>query len=201
MTYMINEIFYSLQGEGARAGTPNVFVRFTGCNLKCAMAEGPRSPGGFVCDTDFDSGDRMTLEEIMNTISEYPSRSVILTGGEPLLQVDEELIRKLKAEGWYVAVETNGTKYIPSDWFSWVTVSPKVSEVLLVPKFANELKYVVANECYPPLPQIVAEHLFISPATHKTEIDQESLDWCIEFVKNNPRWRLSVQQHKVWGVR
>ena len=109
----INEIFYSLQGEGFHTGTPAVFVRFSGCNLKC----------GF-CDTQHEEGRMMSDDEIVSEVCKYPCRMVILTGGEPGLWIDGKLTAALHAVGKYIAIETNGTCVLPED-IDWVTCSPK----------------------------------------------------------------------------
>ena len=108
----INEIFYSLQGEGAHTGTPAVFVRFSGCNLKCDF-----------CDTLHESGIEMTDEAIIDEVCKYPCRMVILTGGEPGLWIDDALVDALHKAGKYVAIETNGTQVLP-EAIDWVTCSP-----------------------------------------------------------------------------
>ena len=111
--YRINNIFYSLQGEGANTGRAAVFVRFAGCNLRCPF-----------CDTEFDSYREMTADEILEAVSGFEARFVVLTGGEPTLQVDEGLVDMLHNEGFYVAMESNGTRPAPSN-LDWLTVSPK----------------------------------------------------------------------------
>ena len=134
----INEIFYSLQGEGMRAGTANVFVRFSGCNLQCRIEPGDKSPGGFDCDTEFTSGRRMSLEDVVveaKTIAPQ-CRWLILTGGEPGLQITQEMIESLHREGYKIAVETNGSIALP-DAIDWITVSPKVAEHALRQLRAN----------------------------------------------------------------
>ena len=113
--YRVNEIFYSLQGEGANTGTPAVFVRFAGCNLRCPF-----------CDTEFDSYTEMTAAEIADEIGRFPADFVVLTGGEPSLQVDDALVETLHARDLVIAVETNGTRPLPAD-IDWVTCSPKES--------------------------------------------------------------------------
>lgn len=127
--YTINEIFYSLQGEGVRAGTANVFVRFTGCNLRCTTEAGPKSPGGFDCDTEYESGRRMTLDEIHSAAVESMNGAhtagawMILTGGEPGLQVDREFIDFVHGRGWRLGIETIGSVELPIG-LDWITVSP-----------------------------------------------------------------------------
>lgn len=200
--YMVNEIFYSLQGEGARAGTPNVFVRFAGCNLECALALGPKSPGGFNCDTEFASGRKLTAGEILASIKALmpAPRAVILTGGEPLLQVDAELIGILRAEDIFVAVETNGSLPEPA-LVNWLSVSPKVAEHALQIEHADELRYVRHHGQGIPKPRIMAARKYLSPAWAPGEGFARNLEWCMTLVKENPEWALSIQQHKVWGVR
>ena len=112
----INEIFYSLQGEGFHVGTPAVFVRFSGCNLKCEF-----------CDTRHKEGVMMSDEEILEQVCQYPCKTVILTGGEPGLWVDEDLVAALHKAGKYVCIETNGTCVLPES-IDWVTCSPKLGE-------------------------------------------------------------------------
>lgn len=204
--YTINEIFYSLQGEGVRTGAANVFVRFTGCNLLCMVEPGPKSPGGFDCDTEFESGRRMTLDEIhtaaVETMNGGASNGswMILTGGEPGLQVDREFIDFMHGRGWKLAIETNGSLELP-DGIDWITVSPKVAEHAIRQKHAGEVKYVRAHGQSVPKTVVTAEHYLISPAFNGLYIDRKALDWCIRLVKENPQWRLSLQRHKTWGVR
>lgn len=196
-SYMINEIFDSLQGEGMRAGTANVFVRFSGCNLTCKVES-----HGFDCDTEFASGRRMTGQEIVDEMNRIGGqcKAVIFTGGEPLLQLDDWLVNFIKRHGWFVAVETNGTRPVPPG-IDWVTLSPKVAEHALKLLEANELKYVRGYGQGIPKPKAKAPHLLISPAFEGAQINRRTLKWCIELVKRNPDWRLSVQQHKSWQAR
>lgn len=200
--YRINEIFYTLQGEGVRAGTPNVFVRFSGCNLECRQEKGPKSPGGFDCDTEFVSGRSLTLEELMAEIHAAGNgcKSVVLTGGEPALQYDEALSNALYAEEYRIAMETNGSVPVTCV-VNWLTVSPKVAEHALRVLTANEVKYVRHHGQAIPRSRIDAEHYLISPAFDGDRLDRRNLEWCIQLVKENPKWRLSVQQHKAWRVR
>lgn len=195
-TYIINEIFYSLQGEGARAGSANVFVRFAGCNLTCKLES-----HGFDCDTEFVSGRKMSLREILQEMKVVGGKcqNVILTGGEPLLQVGADEVQFLKGNGWFVAMETNGTLPAPTE-VDWLTVSPKVAEHALRQLVAHEVKYVKAHGQGIPKTQVTATHrYYISPAWGP-EI-KKNLAWCIELVKENPEWTLSLQQHKIFQVR
>jgi len=209
--YTINEIFYSIQGEGMRMGTPNVFVRFTGCNMRCEMDEGPKSPGGFDCDTEFESGRKMTAKQISDAGSElliennagkWPNDEpwIILTGGEPALQADQDFVFEMHERGWKLAIETNGSKEANRS-IDWITVSPKVAEHAIKQKFAHEVKYVRGYGQAVPKTVVRAEHYLLSPAFNGMVIDTKALEWCVELVKGNPTWRLSPQMHKAWVVR
>jgi 7-carboxy-7-deazaguanine synthase len=195
--YLVNEIFYSLQGEGVRAGTPNLFLRLSRCNLACKV-----ETHGFDCDTEFESGRWMTPGEILDELRELSASCgwVILTGGEPALQVDAELIATLHEAGYKLAIETNGSVELPPG-IDWITVSPKVAEHAIRQRTAHEVKYVRGHGQAIPRTVVEAGHYLISPAFDGTEVDPRTLDWCIRLCKENPPWRLSVQQHKTWRVR
>jgi 7-carboxy-7-deazaguanine synthase len=195
--YLVNEIFYSLQGEGVRAGTANLFLRFARCNLACSV-----ETHGFDCDTEFESGRRLALEEIAAELRALAPacRWVILTGGEPALQVDRELIDGLHAAGYRLAIETNGSRELPPG-LDWITVSPKVAEHALRQRTAHEVKYVRGYGQAIPATVVEAEHYLISPAFDGDDLDRRTLGWCLRLVRENPRWRLSVQQHKLWQAR
>ena len=197
MSYAINEIFYSLQGEGVRAGTANVFVRFSGCNQTCK-----KETHGFDCDTEFVSSEKYSLDALLAEIKDIAPRcrSVILTGGEPGLQLDSDLITALKQQQYYLAVETNGSLEMPAG-LDWITVSPKVAEHCIRQMRADEVKYVRNVGQGIPKPLCKASHKLLSPAAEGKYIDPDSLRWCIKLIKQNPEWRLSVQQHKTWNVR
>lgn len=201
-TYQVNDIFYSLQGEGVRAGTPNVFVRFSGCNLRCDMEPGPKSPGGFACDTEFQSGVPTPLDDLVDRIVKMAGscRSIIFTGGEPTLQLDDALLRALSDRSFYLAIETNGSRPVP-DGLDWVCVSPKVAEHAIKQKVANEVKYVRNVGQGIPKTVVKAEHYLISPAFQGEDVPRATLDWCAKLCLENPPWRLSAQLHKWWAVR
>jgi 7-carboxy-7-deazaguanine synthase len=196
-SYAVNEIFYSLQGEGVRAGTPNLFLRLSRCNLACTV-----ETHGFDCDTEFESGRRLTLEEIVAELRQLSGACdwIILTGGEPALQVDREMIDGLHTAGFRLAVETNGSIELPPG-IDWITVSPKVAEHAIRQRKAHEVKYVRGYGQAVPRTVVEADHYLISPAFEGDQVDPRTLDWCIRLCKENPPWRLSVQQHKLWRVR
>lgn len=194
----INDIFYSLQGEGHNTGRAAVFVRFAGCNLRCSF-----------CDTEFDTYREMSDEEILAAISGYPARFVVLTGGEPTLQVDGAFIELLHQHGYEVAMESNGTRPAPRN-LDWLTVSPKVrSEKLEVrsEKVADELKVVfdetTAPESYLSL---LTSHfsplLYLQPCDTGDVVRNEAIiARCVEYIKEHPWWRLSLQTHKLVGFK
>lgn len=209
MSYSVNEVFYSVQGEGVRAGTANVFVRFSGCNLQCSVDarifRGESYEAGFDCDTEFMSGRITRFVELGKRMEEVGGacRACILTGGEPALQTLDVLVLALKKAGWYVAIETNGTISLP-DGIDWICVSPKTAWHTLRVGVCNELKLVrhAGQELPTALGGIESEHLLVSPACDPDgRISRENLRWCIDLVKRNPAWRLSCQQHKAWAVR
>ena len=202
-TYTVNEIFYSLQGEGMRSGTANVFVRLTGCNLECAIEPGEKSPGGFDCDTEFASGTKMEGVKLLEHCTQIGGKckSVIFTGGEPGLQLAGPLVELFMEAGWYTAIETNGSIDVGELGCDWITVSPKVAEHAVRQVWADEVKYVRGYLQAIPKPTCKATHQIISPAFNGLEKNQDAIQWFIELVKDNPDWRLSVQDHKLWQVR
>tara|TARA_R110000824_G_scaffold367453_3_gene556619 strand:+ start:5264 stop:5887 length:624 start_codon:yes stop_codon:yes gene_type:complete len=205
-SYKVNEIFKSLQGEGMRCGTANVFLRLSGCNMKCEMQAGPRSPGGFDCDTEFESGRRIKLAELLDDVdAEWGEHSdhkaVILTGGEPAVQADKELVEALQQRGYFVAIETNGSIDVAQLGLDWITVSPKVAEHAIRQMTADEVKYVRGHGQGIPKPKCKGIDKLISPAFNGLVIDQRALAWCIDLCKDNPEWRLTAQLHKLWKAR
>lgn len=177
----INEIFYSLQGEGFHTGTPAVFVRFSGCNLKCIF-----------CDTDHVPGIMMAEEEILLEILKYPAGMVVLTGGEPGLSVDKRLVDLLHREGKYVCIETNGTQLLPSN-IDWVTCSPKQNASLQLKK-ADEIKIVYEGQDVSSYEKFPAKHYFLQPCSGKNTAD------VVKYILAHPVWRLSLQTHKLINI-
>lgn len=199
MSYRVNEVFHSIQGEGVRAGTANVFVRFSGCNLSCR-----RETEGFDCDTEFVSGRNQELDELVIEVARIGGecRAVIFTGGEPSLQLNEALVEALHERGYYLAIETNGTNPLPPG-LDWVCVSPKTAEhTLRVAGRVDEVKYVRHAGQALPRPSLDARHYLISPAVQPDgSILRADLEHCIALVKGAPSWRLSIQLHKFLAQR
>lgn len=179
----INEIFMSLQGEGFHTGTSAVFVRFSGCNLKCSF-----------CDTRHETYTEMSEEEIVKIVSGYASPWVILTGGEPSLQATESLVDKIHALGKKVAMETNGTHEVPSN-LDWVTVSPKEGKEPILTQ-ADEVKVVFTERADVERwhTQIEAKHYFLQPCSCKNTKE------AVQYILEHPHWRLSLQTHKYIGI-
>ena len=191
-TYKINEIFYSIQGEGYNAGRPAVFVRFSGCNRRCPF-----------CDTRHESGVEMTAERIRQAVEKTDNGQntmVVLTGGEPTLQLsDEENLFPYTSSRRFIAIETNGTGAVPS-WIDWVTVSPKDDIPLdKLPRF-NEVKLLFDKTRLDYFQLFNRDGItaFIQPIERSGEYN---FDEAIAFVKQNPRFRLSVQIHKLIGMQ
>ena len=190
---LVNEIFYSLQGEGARKGSANIFVRLARCNLEC----------GF-CDTEFESFVELTVEQLLAECRKFDCPSIIFTGGEPLLQLSEKIVKAFKKARYFLAVETNGT-ITPPKGLDWICVSPKVAEHVLAARFrsvhVNELKYVRNKSQGIPHPKLKADHYFVSPEFDGDYLNRDNVEHCINLVKKNPKWRLSVQEHKLLRIR
>lgn len=194
-TYHVNEIFYSLQGEGRWAGRPAVFVRFSGCNLRCPF-----------CDTDFAAFVKMTADEILHEVSllTRDCKFVVFTGGEPTLQVDENLIALFHAQGYFLSMETNGTQPIP-EGIDWLTCSPKgafVQQAIPVIKTASEVKVVFDGEHEVSDYGIQAECYSVQPCDVGDEAkNAEILKQTVNFSLTHPKWQLSLQQHKLLNIR
>lgn len=178
----INEIFYSLQGEGYHTGTPAVFIRFSGCNLKC----------GF-CDTRHEDGEMMTDEEIVAEVKKYPARMVVLTGGEPSLWIDDALIDSLHAAGRYICIETNGTGLLPAA-IDWITCSPKQGAKVVLSRM-NEVKVVYEGQPVDAYELLPAEHFFLQPCSCSNTAET------VDCVMRHPKWRLSLQTHKFIDIQ
>lgn len=210
MTYSIKEIFYTLQGEGAHAGRPAVFCRFSGCNLWTGRESDRATATCQFCDTDFvgTDGERggkfkdpAVLAAEINSLwpDTYPaSKYVVFTGGEPLLQLDTALIDAMHDVGFTIAIETNGTLPVPSG-VDWICVSPKMGSTLVVAR-GNELKVVV-----PQLGQELSayegldfDNFFVQPMDGPLAAFNTRL--AIDTCQANPKWKLSIQTHKLLNI-
>ena len=195
-SFRINNIFYSLQGEGHNTGRAAVFVRFAGCNLRCSF-----------CDTEFKTFREMSDEDILAAIRNYPSRFVVLTGGEPTLQVDESFVDLLHQQGYEVAMESNGTRQAPQN-LDWLTVSPKEGGIWNVEegmRMPDEIKVVFDEHTAeklssfhlpPSIFQLYLQPCDTGDAAHNKVITQA----CVEYIKAHPQWRLSLQTHKLIDI-
>jgi len=214
VTYRVKELFPTLQGEGAQAGRAAVFCRFTGCNLWSGREEHRATAVCRFCDTDFVGTDgpgggvfATAGELVAAVVTSWDGAFgpggeplVVCTGGEPLLQLDHELVEALHASGVVVAVETNGTLPVP-DAVDWVCVSPKAGTELAVVR-ADELKVVVPQAVDPSTwDGVEATHRFVQPmADPDPQVTAANTEWALGFCRANPRWRLSVQTHKYLGI-
>ena len=192
----INEIFYSLQGEGAFTGTPSIFIRFSGCNLKCDF-----------CDTEHQSYSEMSEIEILQAIAKYPARHVVLTGGEPSMQITASFIDLLHRSKKFVQIETNGTFILPKGLgIDWITCSPKeeycknakiklhhIDELKVVYNGTNDMSIYNGIE---------AANYYIQPCDMQNQqVNAKILDKAIKFCLKNSRWKLSLQTQKILNVQ
>ncbi len=208
-TYKVKEIYYTLQGEGARTGRPAVFLRFTGCNLWSGREEDRSDAVCQFCDTDFIGmdgvlGGKYSADELADiVVSLWPAnaqqRYVVCTGGEPLLQLDEKLIDALHARQFEVGIETNGTITIPQG-VDWVCVSPKANTEVVVQK-GHELKLVVRQAGIGPedFARWDFQHYYLQPMDGS--LQKEYTQWATDYCLQHPQWKLSIQTHKLLGIR
>ena len=176
----INEIFYSLQGEGNRSGSANIFIRLAKCNKKCSF-----------CDTEFNTYKEYTLKELTDYIKQYHCENIIWTGGEPCLQLTNDIVTYFHKLGYYQAIETNGSLQIP-DGLNWITISPKQRKLHGSIKQCNELKFVYpyfTNKLDISRFNIEYDHLYISPCFDGLKALYTNINECIEFVKKNPNYK------------
>nr|WP_166454583.1 7-carboxy-7-deazaguanine synthase [Duganella rivi] len=210
VTYSIKEIFYTLQGEGAHAGRPAVFCRFSGCNLWTGRESDRASAICQFCDTDFvgtdgeGGGKFKTPQELAATIdalwpaSYAASKYVVFTGGEPLLQLDKPLIDAMHAVGFTIAIETNGTLPVP-EGVDWICVSPKMGSELVVKK-GSEIKVVIpqTNQDLSVYEQLDFENFYVQAMDGP--LAEFNTKLAIETCKRNPKWKLSLQTHKLLQI-
>lgn len=199
----VNEIFYSLQGEGRYTGTPAVFVRLAGCNMRC-----------WFCDTDFTSFTEMSEAEIVAEVSKYPCRYVVITGGEPTLQLTTSLVKLMHDKGLYVMMETNGTHPLPDDCpIDWITCSPKLEDQpdgsckvkTIRLQRIDELKVVYEGEGRQDMSlydKYEAQEYRLQPCdVQDEERNREILNQTVNYILQHPKWKLSLQTHKIINVR
>ena len=196
------EIFHSIQGEGANVGKSAVFVRLATCNENC-----------WFCDTDWSQGHEMTVSQILDEVKKfskpenYQNNLLIWTGGEPTLQLTDDILDNFSE--FYNCIETNGTNPVPSG-IQYISCSPKVDNEVLRKNFkhVNEFRYPIqVGDILPDIAELpMADNYFVSPifgGEPKKRFEQvdENIEYAINFVKNNPKWRLSVQVHKMISIR
>lgn len=212
MAYLVKELFYTLQGEGARSGRASVFCRFAGCNLWSGREEDRATAACYFCDTDFVGTDSVgggrfsTADDLADAIlQQWPAHDgrplphgyVVFTGGEPLLQLDTPLIEACHRRGFEIAVETNGTLPAPHG-IDWITVSPKPRSPLVQCR-GSELKLVFPHEVRPEeVAHLAFEHFFLQPMDGPRL--QENIRRAVEYCQSHPQWRLSLQIHKLIGI-
>jgi len=209
MAYSVKEIFYSIQGEGFHTGRPSIFCRFSGCNLWNGLERDREFAKCNFCDTDFvgtngEGGNKFLNEDVLakEIISYWPNSSkpfVVLTGGEPMLQVDKKLIKALKKYSCQIAIETNGTIKVPKE-IDWVCVSPKAGNTL-VQVYGDELKLVYPQNNIAPdqYEKYSFKNFSLQPMDGELKVHNTEL--ALEYCKNNPNWKISLQTHKIIGVR
>ena len=207
--YKVKEIYYTLQGEGYHTGRPAVFCRFTGCNLWTGLEKDRENAICNFCDTDFwgmdgSFGGKYTAAELAQAcLTLWPENMqdpfIVCTGGEPLLQLDLTLINAFHALGFYIAVETNGTIAAP-EGIDWICMSPKPNTKILLTK-GDELKFIFPQKELDPeaFVDLSFDHFYIQPMDN-TSLN-ENIEASIKYCQSNPKWKLSLQTHKLIGIR
>jgi len=196
----VSEIFYSLQGEGMRTGEPTIFIRLQGCKAKHACYA-----SGVKCDTEFESGKEMSVEEITQWIIKNAANctTITWTGGEPTDQLTEKDIAYFKNLGFYQTIETSGLNPVPAG-IDFISLSPKVAEHVLQKNFkdviVDEMRYVRHKGQDVPQTEIQAKKYYLSPHAHGFELPQENVKHCIDLCLKNPKWSLSLQTHKLLNI-
>ena len=189
--YNIIEIFYSIQSEGFYTGTPVIFIRFFGCNLQCSFCD----------EKDKINYNEYEIKDIIFELEKYKCKNVVLTGGEPSLQIDRNLLEELQKRKYKIFVETNGFKKLPlnSAYYNWITVSPKTN--IINQKFCNEIKIVYNGQTKDEIEEIVSKVnkclVYLQPESNK----KEYVDKAIKLLEDRKGWQLSIQWHKLIGVK
>lgn len=193
MSLLVNEIFYSLQGEGGRTGQASIFIRLSKCNLACSF-----------CDTDFAFGKEMSVEEIIDEIAQFGCKWIIWTGGEPTLQLTDEIVSVFKNQDFHQAIETNGTRKVPNG-IDYITCSPKqhFEKIKDIIPCVDELRFPIKKgDSLPDISQLPKTNRYLlSPIFDGNSVIQENVDYCVSLIKENPVWALSLQTHKLIGIR
>jgi 7-carboxy-7-deazaguanine synthase len=211
MTYSVKEIFYTLQGEGANAGRPAVFCRFSGCNLWTGRESDRETAVCQFCDTDFvgvngvNGGKYKHASDLVGAVEKlwprenHKRRFVVLTGGEPILQVDQALVDEFHDRGFFIAVETNGTLPPPSG-IDWLCVSPKADAEIVV-KSGQELKLVFPQAGVDPskFTEYEFDNFYLQPMDGI--LQRENIARATDYCLSNPHWNLSIQMHKIIGIQ
>lgn len=193
MNLEVNELFYSLQGEGGRQGEASIFVRLTRCNLRCDF-----------CDTDFERGETLSLDELADRIASYPCRWIVWTGGEPSLQLTDEVFRFFREKGYSQAIESNGHRPL-SELLDYTVVSPKgeVDYAQEINPRVDEVRLPLrAGQTLPSIERLpVARYYCLSPIFESDQRQtQANIAYCVEQIMQHTQWRLSLQMHKLIGI-
>jgi len=206
--YKVKEIYYTIQGEGYHAGRPAVFCRFSGCNLWSGREEDRSKAICQFCDTNFwgtdgENGGKYSAEELTLKIKGLlPKNSqspfVVLTGGEPALQVDDKLVGTMHNHGLEIAIETNGTKLLP-DGIDWICMSPKAGTDIVLTK-GNEIKIVIPQKGVDPANFELLEYDHKYVQAMESDTWDDNIKYAVKYSLNNPLWKLSVQTHKYLGI-
>lgn len=197
MKLKIKEIFYSIQGEGARSGQPSVFIRLAMCNLNC-----------WFCDTDWSKGEFMSIDEIIQEIKKFPTEWIIWTGGEPTLQLNDGIIAQFKTAGYKQSIESNGLIPIP-EGIDWKVISPKVDfkKIKLNNPKCDEVRLPVHDARSIPdqseLPEASDYYLspvFLGEEKKRLEFDPQVTEHLVKYCLSNPTWKISIQIHKLLNI-
>jgi len=201
MKLKVSEIFYSLQGEGYRTGEASLFIRLQGCSVKHACYK-----SGVVCDTEFESGEQISVKDIVKIAKDKGTHWITWTGGEPTDQLDSKICDYVYEQGFKQSIECSGIKQPPSS-IDWVVLSPKIAEHAILKKWVlrdevhcDELRWVRHKGQSIPKTKIKARTYYLSPHSDGFTINNENLKHCIKLCLNNPQWKLSTQDHKTWSV-
>jgi organic radical activating enzyme len=192
--YKINEIFQSIQGEGSMVGNLCVFIRFSKCNMSCSF-----------CDTDFNQYEEMTAQEIFQEVKDYKAKTIVFTGGEPMLQLDNELLNKFSILEYITCVETNGSISCEGLAIDHITVSPK-DHARWEQKRGHDLKHLISEDSLNILPSIERDtnfnNYYVQPIDENdNELTDLNIKRCLDLIELNPNWKISLQIHKILKVK